>query len=133
MIIRLHFYPFYFGLGRAGLARTQPEPVKGWPEKARAGHGLARKSPSLSRPGPKKPGPKRPGPRLARAEFGPRVNGPGRLEQKSPHKARVARPEGQHYFKRLSLKLISFNFETLHFFILILERRLGCSYSIIFG
>jgi hypothetical protein len=97
LIIRLHFYPFYFGLGRAGLARTQPEPVTGWPEKARAGrHGLARKSLSLSRPGPKKPGPKRPGPRLARAEFGPRVNCPGRLEQKSPHKARVARPEGQH-------------------------------------
>jgi hypothetical protein len=92
LIIRLHFYPFYFGLGPAGLARTQPEPVTGWPGKARAGHGLTRKSPSLSRHGPK-----RPGPRMARAEFGPRVNGPGRLEQKSPHKARVARPEGQHY------------------------------------
>ncbi len=79
LIIRLHFYPFYFGLGRAGLARTQPEPETGWPEKARAGHGLARKSPSLSRLGPKKPGPS-----LARAEFGPRVNGPGPARAKKP-------------------------------------------------
>jgi hypothetical protein len=40
LIIRLHFYPFYFGLGQAGLARTQPgpkklEPVKARPEKTR--------------------------------------------------------------------------------------------------
>ena len=46
LIIRLHFYPFYFGLGRAGLVRTQPEPVTGWPEKARADHGLARNGPA---------------------------------------------------------------------------------------
>ena len=50
LIIRLHFYPFYFGLGRAGLARTQPEPVTGWPEKARACQGPARKYPARNGP-----------------------------------------------------------------------------------
>ncbi len=83
-----------------------------YPNSDRACNGLACKSlsrpracPSLSRPGPKKPVPKRPGPRLYRAEFVPRVNGPGRLGQKSPHKARVARPEVQHYLQKIEKNL----------------------------
>jgi hypothetical protein len=44
--------------------------------------------------------PKRPSPRLSRAEFGSKFNGSDRLGQKSPHKARVVRPEGQHYLQK---------------------------------
>ncbi len=84
-----------------------------YPNSGRACNGLACKGSCLRRAGPnsawagpKKPVPKRPGQRLSRAEFGPSLgNDPGRLEQKRPHKARVARPEGQHFLQKIQKNL----------------------------
>ncbi len=95
------------------------------PAKARAYDVLARTQPEPVTARPKKPVPKRPGPRLSRAEFGPRLgDGPGRLEQKRPHKARVARPEGQHILQKIQKNLTHIILQKKNIIISHLEHNL---------